>query len=348
MKTISGSTYIKGKKLGSGTFGTVYKVTRKLDGKTFALKSFPPETEMDLGILREISIMKIFQGNDECVMNLVDIVLSEGNVGIIMKCYSSDLFHAITNNLLDYQKRDSITCQLLKALSFLKRNGVLHRDIKPENILIDENFKPVLADFSLSKVFTGVCKKGTHTGKIATATYRAPEVVAKRPYSFPSDAWSLGVVIYEMYINETLSFNKDKEALNFLLRKIQKIKDTPICNIIKGLLRVDSKTRLTPLQALRGPMFNSDYISPVIWKTTKKCVVSEEIREWCSEFETKKEVTAWAAQTYYTRVDNSTALHSVALACKMFETELLDYEEYPDYPKEEIQILQGMNYNLFI
>lgn len=348
MKTVNGFTYIKGGELGSGTFGTVYKVTRKIDGGVFALKSFPRDTEIDLGALREISIMKMFQGNNECIMDLVDIVMSSNGFGIIMKCYSYDLFHAITENLLDNKKRREITFQLLKALSFLKRNGVLHRDIKPDNILIDNNFKPVLADFSLSKVFRGLCIQGTHTGRIATATYRAPEVVAKKPYSFPADTWSLGVVLYEMHTNKTLPFNEDKAALRFLIRKIPKFKDTPLGNMVKGLLRVDPKIRLTPLQALRGPMFNSDYTSPVMWQTAKKCEVSDEIREWCSTFEAEKEVTAWAAQTYYNRVTKSTAQHSVILACKMYETELQDHEDFPDYPGEEREILRCMKYNLFV
>ena len=127
-----------------------------------------------------------------------------------------------------------------------------------------------------------------------------------------------------------------------------KFKDTPLGNMVKGLLRFDQKTRLTPLQALRGKMFNSDYISPVLWKTAKKCEVSNEIREWCLTFEAEKEVTAWAAQIYYDRVITSTVQHSVSLACKMYETELQDHEEFPDYLKEEIEILRGMKYNLFI
>ena len=348
MKTVNSSTYIKGKKLGSGTFGTVYKVTRKIDGKIFALKSFPPETEIDLGALREISIMKMFQGNNEGIMNFEDVVMSNGSFGIIMKCYAFDLFHAIKNNLINNEKRNDITCQLLKTLSFLKRNGVLHRDIKPDNILLDNNFNPVLGDFSLSKVFRGLCIQGTHTGRIATATYRAPEVVAKKPYSFPADAWSLGVVIYELYMNKTLTFGEDKKALNFLTRKIPEFKDTPIGNIIIGLLCIEPKTRLTPLQALRDPMFNSEYMAPVLWQPSKKCKISDEIQEWCSVFETKKNVTACAAQTYYNSVETSTAQHAVSLACKMYETELQDQEILPDYAEEEIEILRGMNYNLFI
>lgn len=347
MKTISGSSYTIGAKIGSGTFGVVYQVTNK-DGQIFALKKFPKEAEIDLGALREISILKMFQGNTEGIMSLVDITMTKTQVGIIMPCYTMDLFQAITDKILTKEHRRQITLQLLKSLAFLKRNGILHRDIKPDNILLDENFNPVLADYSLSKVFRGMCKNGSHTGKIATATYRAPEVVAKKPYGFPADAWSLGVVLYEMYTQKQLPVNKDKAALRFLIQEIPRFKDTPLGHLVKGLLSLNPEKRLTPIQALRGTMFSCDYTPPVLWKTKTSCRVSPEIKDWCETLDAEKEVTSWAAQTYYDSVLDCTPFNAVALACKMYETELQSYEDFEEYPREERAILKGMQYNLFV
>lgn len=347
MKTLSGSFYTIGERLGSGTFGVVYKARRK-DGKIFAIKKFPKCTEIDLGALREISILKMFQGNRAGIMELVDIMMTKTQVGIIMPCYSMNLYQAITDKVLTKDRRRYISFQLLKSLAFLKRNGVIHRDIKPDNILLDENFSPVLADYSLSKVFRGVCKHGTHTGKIATATYRAPEVVAKKPYGFPADAWSLGVVLYEMYTQKQLPVNKDKAALRFLIQEIPRFKDTPLGHLVKGLLKINPAKRLTPLQALRGTLFDSRYIPPILWKSKTSCRVSTEIKEWCDVLNADKKITAWAAQTYYDRVLDCTPFNAVALACKMYETELQSYEEFEEYPDEERNILLGMDFNLFV
>ena len=347
MKTISGSVYTIGGVLGSGTFGVVYKAYGR-DGKTFALKKFPRETEIDLGALREISIMKMFQGNCEGIMELVDIILTNTQVGIVMECYSMDLYQAITDKILKKGHRRKITFQLLKSLAFLKRNGVIHRDIKPENILLDENFSPVLADYSLAKVFNGLCKHGSHTGKIATSTYRAPEVVSKKSYGFPADAWSLGVVLYEMYTHKHLPVSNDKSALHFLIREKTKFKNTPLGHLVKGLLKFNPEKRLTPLQALRGPMFSSTYTPLIMCKSANSCRVSTEIKEWCETLDTEKQITEWAAETYYHNVIDCTAFTAVALACKMYETELQNYEDFEDYPREERSILRGMNFNLFI
>ena len=281
-------------------------------------------------------------------MGLVDIMMSKTQVGIVMKCYSMDLYQAITDKILTKGHRRQITFQLLKSLAFLKRNGILHRDIKPDNILLDKNFSPVLADYSLSKVFRGMCKNGSHTGRIATVTYRAPEVVAKKPYGFPADAWSLGVVLYEMYTQKHLHVNKDKAALRFLIQEIPRFKNTPLGHLVKGLLRLSVEKRLTPLQALRGPMFSSTYTPTILWKAKTSCRVSREIKDWCDTLDAEKEITSWAAQTYYDNVIDCTPFNAVALACKMYETELQSYEDFEEYPQEERSILKGMNFNLFV
>jgi calcium/calmodulin-dependent protein kinase I len=350
MQSISGKIYKEGRKLGAGTFGTVYAVVRD-DGKEFAFKKFERESvDLDLGVLRELSILKIFQGTERGVMNLEDIIVlddDEQTVGIIMKKYGSDLHDAIRKKTLDKKDRRRIARKLLESVVFLHENGVIHRDIKPENVLLDENKNPILADYTLAKVFHGVCTHGTHTGKIATATYRAPEVVAKKPYGFPADAWSLGVVFYELFTGQQLRAHRDKEALEFLFQQVSKFKDTPLGHTVRGLLAIDPKERWTARQALEGKMFGVvDFSVPKVWETIRKCRVSKSIKELCEDFETEKKVTRWAAQTYMERTGCS-AHSAIELACKFYETEIFDIES-EEYPEEEMLILQKMDYNLFI
>lgn len=349
MQSISGRTYKQGKKLGSGTFGTVYAVIRD-DDKEFAFKKCERETaDLELGVLREISILKIFQGNNHGIMNLEDIiVLDDDNqtFGIIMKKYDLDLHKAIRKKILDKNDKRNIARKLLEAVVFLHENGVIHRDIKPENVLLDDNNNPVLADYTLAKVFTDICSYGTHTGKIATATYRAPEVVAKKSYSFPVDAWSLGVLFYELFTGHQLRAKHDYEALEFLFHQIPKFNDNSLGKMIKGLLTINPDERLTAREALEGEMFNVKLIIPKVFKVMQKCQVSKRIKKLCENFDAEKKVTSWAAQTYMDSTGCS-ARSAVELACKFYETELQDFEN-EEYPEEEMQILMKMNYNLFI
>lgn len=351
MQSISGRIYEQGEKIGFGTFGTVYSVCRD-DGQTFAFKKFQRTScDLDLGAIREISILKIFQdsSSDTGIMKLEDIIVLDDDdqtFGIIMKKYTLDLHDAFKRKMLTRKDRRRIAIKILGAVVFLHDNGVIHRDIKPENILLDEDMNPVLADFTLSKIFRGVCRKGTHTGKIATATYRAPEVVAKKPYGMPADAWSLGVVLFELFTGKQLTAQKDKEALDFLSRQIPKFRRGSLGDMVKGLLILNPEERWTPRQALESENFNIFLPINKVWDGIQNCNVSKIISELCENFEAKKKITRWAAQTYLNETGCS-AHTAVELACKFYETELFNIES-EEYPEEEMLILRKMKYNLFI
>lgn len=72
----------------------------------------------------------------------------------------------------------------------------IHRDLKPDNILLNKLGEIKLTDFGISKAMEstfGLC--GTFIG---TSTYMSPERIQGQKYSFPSDVWSLGLILYEM------------------------------------------------------------------------------------------------------------------------------------------------------
>ena len=82
--------------------------------------------------------------------------------------------HGDLFRLVEYNERFSdglvrhLFLQLVHGLEYLHRKGVVHRDIKPENLLIDEDFRLIIADFNFAtrlSVLNAGSKSGTTAEK---------------------------------------------------------------------------------------------------------------------------------------------------------------------------------------
>lgn len=356
MLSVNHNAYVIDEKIGSGTFGNVYVVTRQ-DDKKFAYKESTKTgnlKDLDVGFLREISLLKMVQGNSHGIMSFTDIVLTKDHVGIIMPLYKYDLFHAISHKLLHKQKRYVVAKKLLQAVNFLHENSIIHRDIKTENVMLDENDDPILSDFTLSKIFTDPLVGETHSARTGTVTYRAPEVLKTQTYGLKADIWSLGVLLFELSSNKFISAQTDFGAFAYFQKKFR---DTDASmksmrHIIRGFLQVNPDDRFSIKDVLESPFFkNSNHKAhksqeQVYQKYSDKVIISEEISFFAECFEVEKDTTKMAAQIYVNE-SNCSPQCAIQLACKMYETSIESYEN-EEYVDEEIHILKKMSYNLFV
>lgn len=95
-----------------------------------------------------------------------------------------------------------MTKDILNALVFCKKKGVVHRDIKPANILVSDTGVYKLGDFGESRTMDrtfGATRRGTEI-------YMAPEVYLNRPYGSSVDIYSLGLVMYKLMNKNRLPF----------------------------------------------------------------------------------------------------------------------------------------------
>ncbi len=115
--------------------------------------------------------------------------------------------------------------QICLAIKHIHDRKIIHRDLKSQNIFLTKNGLLKLGDFGIAK-----CLNYTHdkaTSYVGTPYYLSPEIVQNMDYSFETDIWSLGVLLYEIIC---LKFPFEASNLGTLCLKIVKGVYQPIPN----------------------------------------------------------------------------------------------------------------------
>ncbi|KAM9587381.1 calcium/calmodulin-dependent protein kinase type IV [Morphnus guianensis] len=247
--------------LGRGATSIVYRCRQKGTQKPYAVKML--KKTVDKKIVRtEIGVLlRLSHPN---IIKLKEIFETPTEISLVLELVTGgELFDRIVEKGY-YSERDAADAvkQILEAVAYLHANGIVHRDLKPENLLYatpapDAPLK--IADFGLSKIVEDQVTMKTVCG---TPGYCAPEILRGCAYGPEVDMWSLGIITYillcgfEPFYDERGDQYMFKRILNCEYDFVSPWWDDVSLNakdLVKKLIVLDPKKRLTTLQALQHP-----------------------------------------------------------------------------------------------
>ncbi|KAM6387745.1 RAF proto-oncogene serine/threonine-protein kinase isoform X2 [Struthio camelus] len=202
---IEASEVMLSTRIGSGSFGTVYKGKWHGDVAVKILKVVDPTPEQFQAFRNEVAVLRKTRH--------VNILLFMGymtkdNLAIVTQwCEGSSLYkhlHVQETKFQMFQLID-IARQTAQGMDYLHAKNIIHRDMKSNNIFLHEGLTVKIGDFGLATVksrWSGSQQVEQPTGSIL---WMAPEVIRMQdsnPFSFQSDVYSYGIVLYELMTGE--------------------------------------------------------------------------------------------------------------------------------------------------
>jgi len=261
--------------LGTGKFSTVHLCWRRYQPeKRYALKVITTTKDDHQSMNRiyeEINILRVL-GNHPAIIQLVDMDESQMNqIRLVLElCEGGELYDRIQQKqFYPEQEAKVLIRNLLAAVDFVHKKGIMHRDLKPENILLASkvsNTDIKISDFGLAKISKDFPRRLPRSHSICGSDfYLAPEVIKQEEYGREIDIWSVGVIAY-VVLSGSLPFFHN--VLHKLYRQIVErdlsFPETAWKSVAKGsqdfilrLLQIRPGDRLTAEQGCNHPWLRS-------------------------------------------------------------------------------------------
>jgi len=244
--------------IGRGNYAVV-KLARHRVTKTDVAIKIIDKTQLDEAnlkkVYREVQILKMLDHPN--IIKLYQVMETTNMLYLVSEyAPNGEIFDYIAKNgrLAEPEARIKFW-QIIHAVDYCHRKGIVHRDLKAENLLLDGRMKIKIADFGFGNFFHPNEELCTYCG---SPPYAAPEVFEGKKYCGPEiDIWSLGVVLYVLVCG-SLPFDGDNlHALRDRVIsgrfRIPYFMSSECENLIRKMLVLDPKKRLTIGQISEHP-----------------------------------------------------------------------------------------------
>jgi len=230
------------KTLGEGTFGKVVEVKDlREDNCRIALKIIKNVDKYREAAKLEINVLKKIKEKDQngkywCVQ-MLDWFDYHGHMCIAFDLLGLSVFDFLKENCyLPYpiDQVRHIIYQLVISVKFMHDNQLTHTDLKPENILFSNSEYDVIynsrkkrderhikrTNMKLIDFGSATFDWEHHSTIVSTRHYRAPEVILELGWSQPCDVWSIGCILFELYLGFTLFQTHDNTEHLAMMERI--------------------------------------------------------------------------------------------------------------------------------
>lgn len=191
--------------LGQGAMGVVYEGLDPALGRQVAIKTILRSALHDADTAADTSARFVREAQAIARLSHPHIVMvfdfgEEGDVAYFVMEFvrGRDLKSALDDgdsfSLTDTVR---IVCELLSALDFAHRNGVVHRDVKPANVMLDGGGHVKLTDFGVARLADSAGERTQAGTMVGTPSYMSPEQILGQPVGSRTDIFAVGIILYQ-------------------------------------------------------------------------------------------------------------------------------------------------------
>nr|XP_050033080.1 serine/arginine repetitive matrix protein 2-like isoform X1 [Dermacentor andersoni] len=265
------------KVLGKGSFGKVLLAELKGTKRHYAVKCLKKDVVLEDDDVECTLIERrvLAMGTQHPFLcNLFCTFQSQSHLFFVMEFLNGGdlMFHIQQSGKFDQDRARFYAAEIVCALKFLHKRGIVYRDLKLDNVLLDRNGHVKIADFGMCKCGLADAEKtSTFCG---TPDYIAPEIIKGQHYNQSVDWWSFGILTYEMLIGQSPFNGTDEDELfwsvcneeayypRFLSREAK--------SLLVLLLDKNAETRLGMPSCPAGDVCDQPFFRNIQWEKLEK------------------------------------------------------------------------------